>query len=157
MQQVMDMVQGLQEAMAASKVEQERMQAYLAASQARKDELCRTNEELHRTNEELCSRWRNNLGQRDMNEPAQFTPPRGFSAPLSQPNLGTRTQRGMVMVVERPPISDTPMEAATPAESTFVDATPAGRRLEKICGQRKDAAMPRRCKRYPRGARPWRK
>jgi len=37
-QQVMDMMQGLEEAMAASKVEQERMQADLAASQARNEE-----------------------------------------------------------------------------------------------------------------------
>ena len=48
MQQVMVMVQGLQEAMAASKVEQEHMQADLAASQARNEELYRTNEELRR-------------------------------------------------------------------------------------------------------------
>jgi len=121
MQQVMDMVQGLQEAMAASKVEQERMQADLATSQTR-------NEELHLANEELRRRWRNNLGQRSINEPEQFTPPKGFSAPLSQPNLGTKTKRGVITVVERPPISDTLMEVelleeATPAESTSVDAT----------------------------------
>jgi len=96
--------------MAASRAEQERMQANLEASQARNDELCRTNEELHRANEELRRRWRNNSGQRDINELEQFTPPRGFSAPLSQPNLKTKTKRGVVMVVERPPISDTPME-----------------------------------------------
>jgi len=48
MQQVMVMVQGLQEAMAASKVEQEHMQADLAASQARNEELYLTNEELRR-------------------------------------------------------------------------------------------------------------
>ena len=48
MQQLMGMMQGLQEAMAACKVEQERMQADLAASQARNDELHRTNEELRR-------------------------------------------------------------------------------------------------------------
>jgi len=46
MRQVMDMMQGLQEAMAASKVEQERIQADLTASQARNEELCRVNEEL---------------------------------------------------------------------------------------------------------------
>jgi len=46
MQQLMGMTQGLQEAMAASKAEQERMQADLTASQARNDELHRTNEEL---------------------------------------------------------------------------------------------------------------
>jgi len=41
MQQLMGMTQGLQEAMAASKAEQKRMQADLAASQARNDELHR--------------------------------------------------------------------------------------------------------------------
>jgi len=48
LQQLVGMVQGLQNAMAASKVEQERMQADLAASQARNEELHRTNEELRR-------------------------------------------------------------------------------------------------------------
>jgi len=48
MQQLMGMMQGLQEAMAASKAEQERMQADLTASQARNDELHRANEELRR-------------------------------------------------------------------------------------------------------------
>ena len=43
LQQVMRVMQGLQEAMAASRAEQERIQVDLAASQAR-------NEELHRTN-----------------------------------------------------------------------------------------------------------
>jgi len=46
MQQLVGMMQGLQEAMAASKAEQERMQADLAASQARNEELYRMNEEL---------------------------------------------------------------------------------------------------------------
>jgi len=46
MQQLMGMTQGLQEAMATSKAEQERMQSDLTASQARNDELHRTNEEL---------------------------------------------------------------------------------------------------------------
>ena len=77
MQQVMDMMQGLQEAMAALKVEQERMQADLAAPQARNEELCRTNEELrHR----LC----NNSGLRDAYERNCYTPPREFSTPFSQ-------------------------------------------------------------------------
>jgi len=48
MQQLMGMMQGLQDAMAALKAEQERMQADLAASQVRNDELHRTNEELRR-------------------------------------------------------------------------------------------------------------
>jgi len=77
MQQVMDMMQGFQEAMTASKVEQERMQADLVASQARIEELCRTNEELRR-------RLRNNSGLRDADDRDCFIPPREFSTPFSQ-------------------------------------------------------------------------
>jgi len=68
--------------MAGSKVEQERMQADLAASQARNEELCRANEELRHG---LC----NNSGQRDIDEPERFTPPREFSTPFSQLILET--------------------------------------------------------------------
>jgi len=64
MQQLMRMMQGFQEAMAASKAEQERMQEDLAASQARNEELCRMNEELRRG-------WRNHTGQRDIDEAEQ--------------------------------------------------------------------------------------
>jgi len=78
----MGMMQGLQEAKAASKAEQECMQADLAASQARNDELCRMNEELRRG-------WRNHTGQRDIDELEPFTPPREFSTPFSQPILET--------------------------------------------------------------------
>ena len=77
MQQVMDMVQGLQEEMAELRAEQERMQADLAASQAR-------NEELHCTNEELHRSLRNNQGQCDPDETERLTPPREFSTPFSQ-------------------------------------------------------------------------
>ena len=77
MQKVMDMMQGSQEAMATSKVEQERMQADLVASQAR-------NEELRRTNEELRCGLRNNLGLRDADDRDCFTPQREFSTPFSQ-------------------------------------------------------------------------
>jgi len=73
MQQLMGMMQGLQEAMTVSKVEQERMQEDLAASQAR-------NEELYRMNEELRRGWRNHTGQCDIDEPDHFTPP--FSQPI---------------------------------------------------------------------------
>jgi len=52
-QQVMEMMRGLQDDMAESRMEQERMQADLEASQAR-------NEELHRINEELRRGLRNN-------------------------------------------------------------------------------------------------
>lgn len=76
LQQLMGMVQGLQDAMAASKVEQERMQADLAASQVR-------NDELHRANEELRHGWRG----RD--EPETAFPPRKFTTPFSQAILET--------------------------------------------------------------------
>jgi len=76
MQQLIGMMQDLQEAMAASKVEQERMQADLAASQVR-------NEELHRTNEELRREWR------DIDEAEAITPPREFSMPFAQAILET--------------------------------------------------------------------
>jgi len=82
MQQVMDMMQGLQEAMETSKAEQECMQADLAASQARNEELCRMNEELRRG-------WHNSLGLREVDEPEGSTPPREFSTPFSQPILET--------------------------------------------------------------------
>ena len=49
MAQVLEMVRTLQDNAAASKVEQERMQTELVASQSRNDELNRVNEELRRT------------------------------------------------------------------------------------------------------------
>jgi len=52
LQQVMEMMQGLQEAMAVSRANQECIQMDLAASQAR-------NEESHRNNEELRRGFRN--------------------------------------------------------------------------------------------------
>ncbi|XP_068473781.1 uncharacterized protein [Phaseolus vulgaris] len=76
LQQLMGMVHGLQDAVAASNVEQERMQADLTASQTRSDEL-------HRTNEELRHRWRG----RD--EPEATSPPREFTTPFSQAILET--------------------------------------------------------------------
>jgi len=61
MQQVMEMMRGLQDEMAESRIEQERMQADLAASQDR-------NEELYRINEELRRGLGNNQGQREHDE-----------------------------------------------------------------------------------------
>jgi len=58
LQQVMGVMQGLQEAMAASRAEQERILQDLAASQAR-------NEELHCTNEELRRGLRHQSGSRE--------------------------------------------------------------------------------------------
>jgi len=77
MQQVMEMMQGLQEAMAASKAEQEHIQADLAASQARNEELCRVNKELRRG---LC----NHPGSREAEDHECYTPPREFPIPFSQ-------------------------------------------------------------------------
>ena len=61
MQQLIGMMQGLQEAMAASKAEQERTQE--------------KNDELHRANEELRRGWRN------ADEPEAASPPREFTTP----------------------------------------------------------------------------
>jgi len=77
LQQVMEMMQGLQEVMAASKAEQEHIQLDLAASQAR-------NEELHRTNEELFRGLRNQVGSHETDEEECVTPPREFPMPFSQ-------------------------------------------------------------------------
>jgi len=76
MQQLMGMMQGLQDAMAALKVEQDRMRADLASSQAR-------NDELHRTNEELRRGWRGG------DETEAASPPREFTTPFSQAILET--------------------------------------------------------------------
>jgi len=77
LQQVMKMMQGLQEAMVASKAEQERIQVDLAASQARNEKLCRANEELRRG-------LRNHPGSRETEDRECFMPPREFPMPLSQ-------------------------------------------------------------------------
>ena len=77
MQQVMEMMRGLQDEMAESRMEQERIQADLADSRGR-------NEELHRVNEELRRGLNNNQGQREQDETERLTPPREFSTPFSQ-------------------------------------------------------------------------
>jgi len=77
MQQVLEIMRGLQDDMADSKIEQERMQADLDASHVR-------NEELRRVNEELCRGLRNNQGQREHEEMEHLTSPREFSTPFSQ-------------------------------------------------------------------------
>ena len=63
--------------MAASKVEQERIQADLTASQARNEELCRVNEELRRG-------LRNHPRSHEAEDHECFMPPREFSTPFSQ-------------------------------------------------------------------------
>ena len=76
MQRVMEIMRGLQDDMAESKLEQERMQADLEASHAR-------NEELRLVNEELRQGLRNNPGQREPDEMEHLTPPREFTTPFS--------------------------------------------------------------------------
>jgi len=80
MQQVMEMMRGLQDEMAESRVEQERMQADLADSRAR-------NEELHRVNEELRRGLSNNQGQREQDETERLTPQGSFPHPSRKVQL----------------------------------------------------------------------
>ena len=77
MQQVLDIMRGLQQDMAESKLEQERMQEDLDASHER-------NEELHRVNEELRQGLRNDQRRYGHDEMENHSPPREFSTPFSQ-------------------------------------------------------------------------
>ena len=74
MQQVLEIMRGLQQDMAESKMEQERMQA----------DLDERNEELHRVNEELRQGLRNDRRRRGHDEMENHSPPRVFSTPFSQ-------------------------------------------------------------------------
>ncbi|XP_068476894.1 uncharacterized protein [Phaseolus vulgaris] len=73
----MEVMQGLQEAIATSRAEQEHIQLDLAASQARNEELCRANEELR------CG-MRNHPGNCGAEDRECFTPPRDIPMPFSQ-------------------------------------------------------------------------
>ena len=77
MQQVLEIMRGLQQDMAESKLEQEHMQADIEASHER-------NEELRRVNEELRRGLRNDQRQRGHDEMENHSPPREFSTPFSQ-------------------------------------------------------------------------
>ena len=77
LQRLLEMVQGLQGDMANSRLEQDRMQVDLDASEAR-------NAELHRVNEELRRNLRNNRGRQEPDEMETLTPPRELSTPFSQ-------------------------------------------------------------------------
>jgi len=76
MQQIMETMHALQETVAASIMDQECIQIDLAVSQARKEELCRTNEELCRNLKQV---W-----ERVVDEGAPPTPSRAFPMPFSQ-------------------------------------------------------------------------
>ena len=77
MTQVMDMMKTLQENIAASRSEQERMHEALVASQARNEELNRIKEELRKA---LQEREERAVGDRF----APSSPPRSFPMPFSQ-------------------------------------------------------------------------
>ena len=75
--QVMDMMRALQENVAASRSEQERMHEALVASQARNEKLNRVNEELRKA---LEGREERAVGDRSVPP----SPPRSFPMPFSQ-------------------------------------------------------------------------
>jgi len=77
LQQVIEMMQALQEEVAASRANQERIQADLAASWA-------TNEELRLSNEELRRDLQNQAGGRKEGDREPAMPPREFRMPFSE-------------------------------------------------------------------------
>jgi len=77
LQQIMETMLALQETVAASRADQERIQIDLVASLAR-------NEELQRTNEELCRDLRNQAGECEVEDQEPATPPRDFPMQFSQ-------------------------------------------------------------------------
>jgi len=76
MQQFMETMRTLQEAVAASRVDQGRFQVDLAASQANNEDLRRTNEELRRSLQQE--------GERAVDERTPPIPPRARPMPFSQ-------------------------------------------------------------------------
>jgi len=78
LQQIMETMHAFQEMVATSRLDQEHIQIDLPVSQAR-------NEELRRTNEELRRNLQNQAGERKVEEQEPATPPRAFPMPFSQP------------------------------------------------------------------------
>jgi len=76
LQQVMEAMRALQEEKVASRVNQERIQADLVASQA-------LSEEMHRSNEELRRDLQTRAGEREDADQGPVTPPREFPTPFS--------------------------------------------------------------------------
>jgi len=89
LQQIMETICAFQETVATSRLAQERIQIDLAASQAR-------NEELHRTNEELRKNLQNQAREREVEEQEPATPPRVFPMPYSQPIMDAVIQATFV-------------------------------------------------------------
>jgi len=91
MAQVMEMMRALQENVAASRAEQERMHKDLVASQAR-------NEELNRVNEELRKAFQEQKERANVDRVAPPSPPRIFPMPFSQEIMDTAVPANMVAV-----------------------------------------------------------
>ena len=92
MAHVLEMVRTLQDNTAASRVEQERMQTELAASQSRNDKLNRVNEELRKT---LQAQKERAVEERVSRPPS---PPRAFPMPFSPEVMGTMVPPNLVGV-----------------------------------------------------------
>jgi len=91
MAQVMEMMRTLQENVAASHSEQERMHEALVASQARNEELNRVNEELRK-----ALQGREERATEDRSAPP--SPPRNFPMPFSQEIMDTVVPTNAVAV-----------------------------------------------------------
>jgi len=91
MTQVMEMMRTLQEKVAASRSEKERMHEALVASQARNEELNRINEELRKA---LQGQEERAIGDRF----APPSPPRSFPMPFSQEIMDTVVPANTVAV-----------------------------------------------------------
>jgi len=76
MQQLMETIRTLQEAVAASRIDHQRFQVDLARSQASNKELRKTNEELRRSLQQV--------GERILNECAPPVPLKALAMPFSQ-------------------------------------------------------------------------
>jgi len=92
MAQVLEIMRALQDDVAASRMEQERMQADLAASQGRNEELNRVNEELHKTLQAQKER----VAEERVAPPP--SPPRTFPMPFSSEIMGAVVPPGLVGV-----------------------------------------------------------
>jgi len=91
MAQVMEMMKTLQENVAASRSEQEKMHEALVASQAR-------NEELKRVNEELCIALQGQKERATGDKSTPPSPPRNFPMSFSQEIMDTVVSANMVAV-----------------------------------------------------------
>jgi len=92
MAQVLEMMRALQDDVAASRMEQERMQANLTASQGRNEELDRVNEELRKTLQAQKER----VAEERVAPPP--SPPRTFPMPFSSEIMGAVVPTGLVGV-----------------------------------------------------------